>query len=520
VRYLAAFLSALWLSSTALAAPAERLADGWPGLSLGDRDGLPHRVHHRDGVLGTSFEMIIVGLDEKAQNAVVAATLAEIQRLEKVLSSWQPDSELSRVNSAASPVDVSVELAEVLGLCEEWRRRTGGAFSCRLGELIRQWRALEGTSDLPDRTALRKLARTLDRLEVAVRQNDFVRPAPLRWDVDGVAKGYVLDKALGVARRHAPRASGISIDIGGDAIYFGRAAEGKPWRIAVADPRGPRDNTGFLATLALPEDAGIASSGHASRGVRVANRHFSHVLDPLQGWPAQYAPAATVVAKDAATADALATALSVLPIRKGLDLIERIPDAQALLVSESGKAFVSSGWYGLLAPEERHDPPWSPGFEFVVDYEIPQRDATNYRRPYLAIWIAEKGSSAPLRQLLLLGDSERWMQEVRTWWRRAGRQDESAIHGIVRPTRRPGTYSVAWDGRDEHGHGLPAGEYLLCIEAAREHGEREYLELPVRVGRESFTLRHRGTREVGRVEVRFAPASPAPDVANAAKHRP
>jgi thiamine biosynthesis lipoprotein len=244
------------------------------------------------------------------------------------------------------------------------------------------------------------------------------------------------------------------------------------------------------------------------------------VLDPLEGWPAEFAPAATVVAKDAATADALATALSVLPIRKGLDLIERIPDAEALLVSETGKTFASSGWYGLLAPEERHDPPWSPGFEFVVDYEIPQRDATNYRRPYLAIWIAEKGSGAPLRQLLLLGDSERWMQEVRTWWRRAGRLDESAVHGIVRPTRRPGSYSVAWDGRDERGHGVPAGEYLLCIEAAREHGERELLELPVRVGGESFTLRHRGTQEVGRVEVRFAPASSQADSVNASNNLP
>ena len=389
MRYVATLLSALWLWNAALAAP-----------TAGAREGPSLRVHHRENVLGTSFEMVIVGIDDKSQDAVVAATLTEIQRLEKLLSSWQPESELSRVNVAASAVDVSAELAEVLALCEDWRRRTGSAFSCRIGELIRQWRALEGKSDLPDRTALRKLARTLDRLDITVRQDDFVRPPTLRWDIDGVAKGYVLDKALSVARRQAPRASGIGIDIGGDAIYFGHAPEGKPWRIAVADPRGPRDNTGFLAKLELPEGAGIASSGHRSRGVRVANRHFSHVLDPREGWPAEFAPAATVVAKDAATADALATALSVLPIRKGLDLIERIPDAEALLVSETGKTFASSGWYGLLVPEERHDPPWSPGFEFVVDYEIPQRDATNYRRPYLAIWIAEKGSGAPLRQLL------------------------------------------------------------------------------------------------------------------------
>ncbi len=353
MRHLVALWSALALLASAFAAAAE-----------------PQRVHHRENVLGTSFEMVVVGIDEREQEAVVNATLGEIQRLEKVLSGWQPESELSRVNGAESPVDLSGELAEVLSLCEDWRHRTSSAFSCRLGGLIRQWRALDGATELPDRTALRKTARALERLDVVVQRKSFVRPPQLRWDVDGIAKGYVLDKALAVARLRAPRASGIRIDIGGDAVYSGRGPQGKPWHVAVADPRGPRDNTGFLATLELSDAAGIASSGHRSRGVRVANRHFTHILDPLEGWPADYAPAATVVAKDAATADALATALSVLPIRKGLDLIERTPGAQALLVSETGKTFASSGWYGHLVPEDRHDPPWAPGFEFVVDYEI------------------------------------------------------------------------------------------------------------------------------------------------------
>lgn len=468
----------------------------------------PPRVHHREGVLGTSFEMTLVGVASRKQDAVAAATLAEIARLEHALSTWQPDSELSRLNALSSPTKISTEVGEVLALCEKWRRHTESAFSCRIGSLIQQWRAMEGVAELPDRAALRKTARSLDRLEVVLDGATFARPAALRWDVDAIATGYVLDRALAVARRAAPQASGIRIDIGGDAVYWGEAAAGRPWRVAVADPRGPHDNAGFVATVELRGSMGITASGHRSRGVRVANRHWSHVLNPLEGWPAEYAPAATVVAKDAATADALATALSVLPIRKGLDLLERTPGAEALLVSESGKTFASAGWYALLVPEERRDPHWSPGFEFVVDYEIPQQESVNYRRPYLAIWIAGAGRE-PLRQLLLLGESERWMQEVRTWWRRAGRLDESAIDGFVRPTRRPGQYSLSWDGRDDNGHGVAAGEYLLCIEAAREHGEREYLEVPVRVGSDVFALQRRGTTEIGRVEVRFAPASSA-----------
>jgi thiamine biosynthesis lipoprotein len=465
----------------------------------------PLRVHHREGVLGTSFEMTLVGVDAAKEDAVVGATLAEVARLESVLSTWKPQSELFRLNARDAATPVSPDLREVLGLCEQWRRATTSAFSCRIGSLIEQWRDLEGARELPDRAALRKTARALDRMEISL-EGEVARPAALRWNVDAIAKGYILDRALIVARQSAPKASGMRIDIGGDAVYWGAGALGKSWRVAVADPRAPRDNSAFLASLELNGSMGIASSGHRSRGVRVANRHFSHVFNPLEGWPAEYAPAATVVAKDAATADALATALSVMSIRKGLDLIERLPDTEALLVSESGKTFASSGWYGLLAPEERHDPQWLPGFTFVVDYQIPEHEVADYRRPYLAIWVTDRNRQ-PLRQLLLLGESERWMQEVRTWWRRAGRADESAIDGIVRPTRRPGQYSLSWDGRDDKGHGVAAGEYILCVEAAREHGEREYLEIPVRVGKDGFTLERRGAKEIGRVEVRFAPAA-------------
>jgi len=466
------------------------------------------RVHHRDAVLGTSFDMSMVGVAGPKEDAVVAATLTEIARLENALSTWKPDSELSRLNAHATPQIASTEVREVLSLCEEWRRQTGSAFSCRIGSLLRQWRALEGSVELPDRAALRKQARALDKLDVSLQSTELPQLAGLQWDVDAIAKGYVLDRALAFARNAAPKASGIRIDIGGDAVYWGEAAAGKPWRVAVADPRGPRDNGGSVATIELSGNMGIAASGHRSRGVRVANRNFSHLLDPLEGWPAEYAPAATVVAKDAATADALATALSVLPIRKGLDLMECIPDAQALLVSDAGKIFATPGWYALAAPGERHDPAWPSHFEFVIDYEIPQHDAVNYRRPYLAIWITST-SHEPLRQLLLLGESDRWRQEVRTWWRRAGRNDEPAIDGIVRPTRRPGQYSIVWDGRDSNGRGVATGEYVVCIEAAREHGEREYLEIPVRIGSESFSVKQRGAKEIGQIEVRFAAAAAA-----------
>lgn len=459
-------------------------------------------LRQREDVLGTSFEMAVSGVPEADVERALAAALAEIARLDAVLSVWKDDSELARFNTAAA-AEPSPELRTVLRACEHWREKTAKAFSCRLGSVIARWRVAAGGDAAPDRAELRKLARTIDRAAVDLDAARVARPADLRWETDALAKGWILDRALEQARAAAPRAAGIRIDIGGDAVYWGEPAAGAPWRVAVADPRRPSDNGARIATLALRSQA-IAASGHGSRGVEIARKHYSHILDPKDGWPVAYAPSAIVVAADAATADALATALTVMPIRAGLDLVDSLPGVAALVVTETGTPFASAGWASLLSADTRSDPAWPAGFAFTVDYEIAQHSAAEYRRPYLAIWIAAKDGT-PLRQLIVLGDSARWLRELPTWWRRYGRRDESAIHGIARETRRPGRYAVTWDGRDDRGRAVADGDYLLIVEAAREHGGHELLQMPFAVSAKPLEVERAGSGEVGRVRLMFGP---------------
>ncbi|WP_454828671.1 DUF2271 domain-containing protein [Pseudoxanthomonas wuyuanensis] len=458
--------------------------------------------HQREDVLGTSFEMIVAGDDARAEAAVDAA-LAEIQRLEAALSTWRTDSELARFNRGQSDGQASADLRAVLAACERWREASDGAFSCRLGALQGIWRnaADSGRGQLPDRVALRQRARAIARFEFDGTAQPLAQSPDLQWQVDGLAKGYILDRAMQRARAAAPQAYGIKLDIGGDAIYWGQPASGQAWRVAIADPAAPRDNGPAIATLALCSQA-LAASGHRSRGYRVGRRLYSHILDPNEGWPVAYAPSATVVAADAASADALATALSVMPIRDGLTLVESLPGTEALIVGERGVAFASSGWHALLATDGGE--PAAEPERLAIDYEIPAQTGERYRRPYLALWIATP-AGAPVRQLLVLGDRSRWLRELPQWWRHYGRDDEAAVHGIARPTRAPGRYSLGWDGRDDFGRALPQGDYLLQIEAAREHGGHERLSLPFRLDGTAVLQQAQGRREVGRIELRTAP---------------
>jgi thiamine biosynthesis lipoprotein len=485
-RFVPRLALALWLSLSGLVAQAAAMEQ-----------------FQRENVLGTSFELRVEAPPEVAQ-AALQATLAEVQRLDAVLSTWRDDSELTRFNAGTGLQDVSPDLRAVLSLCEQWRTRTHGLFSCRLGRIAERWRQAAASGVLPARGELRALAAGLARAEFDVpAQGPLIRPDALRFDVDGLAKGYILDRALAAARAAAPQARAIKLDIGGDAVYWQRPDHATPWRVGVADARHPRDNGTPLAVLALQRRA-IAASGHATRGYQVGRRHYSHILDPLSGWPMQFAPSATVTADDAASADALATALSVVPIRDGLALAESVPGVAALVLSDTGVPFVSHAWPALLAEAADTTSSTQDAEALVLDYEIPQLQAQRYHAPYVAVWITRPDGAA-IRQLLVLGERSRYLLELPQWWRRYGRDDLPAIQGIARPTRLPGKYSLSWDGRDDRGQRLPAGAYLLQVEAARQDGGHELLTLPFHLdGRRAVQVQRQGTAEIGTITLRSA----------------
>lgn len=293
--------------------------------------------------MGTMFRLqLYAGSREKAEEAAAAA-LTRVSDLDSRLSDYQADSELSRLSRTAGSgeaIDVSDDLWNVLSAAHQFSEASSGAFDVTVGPYVRLWRRARRTGQLPSGERL-KQARTsvgysLVELVDAERRVRLKRPG-MRLDLGGIAKGYAADEALEVLREH-----GIGralVDAGGD-LSVGEAPPGqRRWRIAIAPlreesaERGPasRDQEHAGARVLLLSNCGVATSGDAYQFVEFEGRRYSHIVDPRTGMGVVGSSSVTVVAPDGMTADALASAVSVLGPEQGMALIEKSPGAAALV---------------------------------------------------------------------------------------------------------------------------------------------------------------------------------------------
>ncbi len=441
-------------------------------------------------VLGSSLDVMIKGAGPKVAERAGRAALAEITRLDQVLSRWRPDSELSRLNRRAGLI-ASPDLYAVVELAEAWRRKTRGAFSSRLGGL-----AL--ASDL-DRTAQ---VRAAEGATVQLdRQSRWIgRPPPVAFDLDGVAKGYVLDGALLAARWAAPEATGLLIDLGGDIRVWSAPGDGDPWRLGVADPANAFENAPALQILDLSQGA-LAYSGRRAR-----DGGASHILDPRRGGAPSEVLGAVAIGPTGACADALATSLAVMSPVEGLSLLGRLPEASGLLVVAGGQVLTSANWAGrtVSAAASAAAPAWPPGFALTATVEIPAHGGVNYERPYVAAWITDADKRV-VKTLLILGPDARWRESNYVYWRRVERMDMAAVARVARTTRAPGRYDVIWDGRDDAGKPVPRGAYTLNVEASREHGGHSLVTLPLNLGAAPASVQAAAALELGVIRARYGP---------------
>lgn len=285
-------------------------------------------------LMGTDVTVKVVVRDVAEAEGLVGAAFAAIQAVDRTMSTYRPDSELMRMNAGAyaAPVQVSPDLFTVLAASEAVSRLTGGAFDVTCGPAVDLWRSAGRTGRPPtDEERTQVLARMgyakmhLDRAERTVR----FETAGMKVDLGGVAKGYAVDQAVAALRQRG--ATDALVEAGGDLMAIGTAPVGRPWRIGVQDPRAPTAQD-LVTTLAVRERA-VVTSGNYRRFTEIAGTRYSHIIDPLTALPVDLVPSVTVIARDATTADALATAISVLGRERGLALVEADPDLECLLVT-------------------------------------------------------------------------------------------------------------------------------------------------------------------------------------------
>ena len=452
-------------------------------------------------ILGTSFEITVISDSESSIAAAEAAALSEINRLASLLSTYDSDSEISRLNSTHD-IRASEELLTVLDACETYRNETKNALSCRLGGLIARWGVAEDEQTAPATSEMRLMAGKAKRsvLTLDMDGGKVVKAEDLILNVDALAKGYIIDRTLAAAKEAAPEANGILIDIGGDIKLTGKGPHDGRWQLQAGK--------GATADMVSVTDGAVATSGQGHRDRVIAGESYGHILSPKDGWPVVEIAEATVFAPNAMQADAMATALMVMSIGDSLRWVDGLDGVEAKIVAKDGIVHTSAGWSDLrmaVTNSAATELNWPSGYEYSVSLNIPKMDVANYERPYVAIWIADKDRNL-IRTLLLAGNEPRWMEENYYWHRRFGRKSGSIVDAVSEPTRRPGDYELIWDGRDHNGHVVPDGSYILHVEAAREHGGHQHDSLSFDLASKAFSMEIEPGDELGLVTLKFGPA--------------
>mgnify|MGYP001568150592 CR=1 FL=1 len=305
-------------------------------------------IARNHSAMGTLVTLTAWTTDEPAAIAAFGEAFAEIDRIESVMTTWRADSEVSRINAAAGgkPVAVSTEVIEVLEKAAWASRLSGGAFDVTIGAFAGVWKFDEdrdGTIPDPALVAARKKLLGWRDVEVEPHAKTVrLRRPGQRIGLGGIAKGYAVDKAAAVLHRRGVES--FVIKAGGDLFVSGRRGD-RPWRVGIRDPRGPEDSYFAFAEV---EDRTFSTSGDYERYVIKDGKRYHHILDPATGYPAWRTRSVTVLAKDALTADSLSKGLFILGPERGMELVEKLPDIEAIFVGPDNRVSVSSGLVGKL----------------------------------------------------------------------------------------------------------------------------------------------------------------------------
>jgi thiamine biosynthesis lipoprotein len=440
----------------------------------------------REGILGTSFDVTFTAQSESDATRAETAALAEIERLRRVLSSYDDSSDVARLASTGRIEHASPDLIAVLGEYARWSARSGGAYSPRVGALSAVWKNAERSGRLPTDATLATAVRAAAEpgWSVDSATGTVTSATAERLDLSSLGKGYIIDRAVAAAGGGMPSLRGGMLNIGGDIRVWGRSPrDDGAWHVDVADPRAHADNAAPLARLRLT-DAAVSSSGSYMRGFDVAGRHYSHIIDPRTGRPASAVIGVTVIVRDNATANALATTLSVLGPDAGFRLIATVPGTEALVVTADGGVHRSPGFAKYEERSIAGDVPARAAIHATLSVDVTPNQWVR-RRPYVAVWVTN-AAGKHVRTLAMWGDRYKYQRDLSRWWGLAG-GDAALVDAVTRATRSAGKYELEWDGLDQQGQATPPGTYTFWIEAAYQNGPHSARSTTVVCGPERGT---------------------------------
>jgi len=292
-------------------------------------------------LMGNRFEISVVSSDEAWANDCIDAGVDEIRRIEKLFTTFDNQSQTNQINANAgiAPIKVDDEVFALIQRSIKISELTQGAFDITYGSMDKSlWNFDTSMTSLPDPKMAKKLVRLINYKNVILDPVDktvFLKEKGMRIGFGGIGKGYAADCAKRIMMAKGVE-SGI-VNASGDLIAWGYQPNGRKWTIGIADPYTK------VTPFSLMEisDMALATSGNYEKYVMINGKRYSHTIDPKTGYPVHGIKSVTTICPNAELADAMATPITVMGLRAGLDMVNQIKNIACIIIDDNDKLYTS-----------------------------------------------------------------------------------------------------------------------------------------------------------------------------------
>ena len=291
-------------------------------------------------LFGSPFEITIVASDSIQGNHFIDLAIAEVKRIENLISDWIPTTQISRVNQNAGiePIKVNQEVYDLVERATKISKLTSGAFDISYASMDKIWKFDGSMKEMPSSEAIKKSVERVGYQNIILNPKDttiFLKNKGMKLGLGGIGQGYIADKIKALLQEKGCK-SGL-VNVSGDINTWGKQPNGQNWTVGIVNPMNKNK---IFATFPL-DDSAVGTSGSYGKYVTFNGKRYSHIIDPRTGYPASGIISVSVFSKQTELADALATGIFVLGIEVGLELVNQLNGIGCIIVDDKGTIHTS-----------------------------------------------------------------------------------------------------------------------------------------------------------------------------------
>ncbi|NHQ65760.1 FAD:protein FMN transferase [Elizabethkingia miricola] len=287
-------------------------------------------------LMGSRFQITLVDKDSISAERNIDKAIAEITRIENLISEWRPETQISQVNQNAGikPIKVDKEVFDLTKKGLYFSKLTDGAFDISIVAMDKIWKFDDSMNELPSEQAIKESVRNVGYQNIILDSTNstiFLKNPGMKIGFGSIGKGYAADKTRDLMKSMGVKA-GI-IDASGDISTWGNQPDGKPWAIGINNPF----NDHKMAAILYFKENAVTTSGSYEKYAEIHGKRYSHIMNPKTGYPSTGLTSVTITGPNATMANGFSTSVMVLGEKDGLKLLKPFPEYHYLLITDKGK---------------------------------------------------------------------------------------------------------------------------------------------------------------------------------------